>query len=65
MGKNTGAKYSAHAPNPKRTAAKLARGFGMAAMEKMHANEQEWSKKNDITFGVKGVERWMLLKTIK
>jgi len=42
-----------HAPNPKRSAAKLKRGFGLLAMKKAKNDHTEWSRKHDPLYKVK------------
>jgi hypothetical protein len=47
----------AHKDNEKRTAAKLKRGFGKAAMKKEGMDHSQWAKKHDPLFKIKGKER--------
>ena len=46
-----------HKPNPKRTAAKMKRGFGELARKQANLDKDEWSKKHDPMFKIKGKER--------
>lgn len=48
--------------NPKRKIAKLKRNFGMGAIERISTTQDEWSKKHDPLFGIKGIERYRLIK---
>ena len=45
-------------PKPKRQAAKLARGFGQAAIQRSSTDEKSWCQSKDPLFKVKGIERF-------
>jgi len=46
-----------HKPNPKRSEAKLKRGFGILAIKKSGMTEEQWRKSHDPLHGIKGKER--------
>jgi hypothetical protein len=56
MGKNKPV-VPANKENPKRTAAKLKRGFGQGMIKKLGISEVEWCQRFDPLFKVKGKER--------
>lgn len=51
-----------HPKNSNRGKAKKIRGRGKLAMGKMSSND--WAKKFDLLFGIKGIERYKLIKRI-
>ena len=57
-----------HKEEPKRTKAKLIRGFGIGAMKKMGVDMEDpkavasWGQKSDPLFNVKGIERTKRMK---
>lgn len=64
MGNN--AKFVEGTPNPKRTAAKKKRGFGMGAIESDDKQIiDEWCRSRDPLFKIKGKERHRKLKEFK
>ena len=51
--------------NPKRTSAKMKRGFGKGMIEKLGITESEWTQRHDPFFKIKGNERHKMLKSYK
>lgn len=64
-------KCPVHEEEPKRTKAKLTRGFGIGAMKKMGIDMEDpkvvatWGQKSDPLFKVKGIERTIRMKEFR